>query len=48
MEGPEFLRIVGGLCCDNCREKEECDCVENEAEKDKPGNGNKKIIKHTI
>lgn len=48
MEGPEFLRKIGGVICDNCRDKEECDCVRNEGQKKEPGNENKKIRKDTI
>jgi Ca2+ transporting ATPase len=33
LEGPEFLRLIGGVTCDNCREKESCDCVRNESER---------------
>lgn len=48
MEGPEFLRLIGGVVCDNCREKEVCDCVRNENEKKLPGNEKKQIRKDTI
>lgn len=30
MEGPEFLRLIGGVICENCIGKEECFCVRNE------------------
>lgn len=48
MEGPEFLRKIGGVVCANCQGKEVCDCVRNESEKKDPGNENKKIRKDTI
>lgn len=48
MEGPEFLRLVGGICCDNCRERPSCDCVKNESELSKPENKGKKVRKDTI
>ena len=32
MEGPEFLRLIGGIVCANCRDKPECECVKNERE----------------
>lgn len=34
MEGPEFLRLIGGVICDNCRDKENCECVKHESELD--------------
>ena len=48
MEGPEFLRQIGGVICDNCRDKENCDCLKNEKEQELPGNSNKKIRIDTI
>ena len=48
MEGPDFLRKIGGVICENCRDKEVCDCVKNEMEKEKPENKDKKIRKDTI
>ena len=49
MEGPDFLRLIGGVICANCRDKEgECDCVKNKQELDKPENKGKKIRKDTI
>ena len=48
MEGPEFLRKIGGVVCENCRDKEKCDCVANEAELSKAENKNKKVRKDTI
>ena len=48
LEGPEFLRRIGGVVCKNCLEKEVCDCVKNEKEKEKPENKNKQIRKDTI
>lgn len=41
MEGPEFLRLIGGVVCANCRNKGKCDCVRNENEKKHPGNEKK-------
>lgn len=41
MEGPEFLRKIGGVICENCKDRPECDCVKNEKEKEKPENKNK-------
>lgn len=41
MEGPEFLRKVGGIICENCRDKESCDCVKNEKELKLPENKGK-------
>ena len=48
MEGPEFLRQIGGICCDNCRDKNACDCVKNEEELKIKGNEDKKIKKDSI
>lgn len=48
MEGPEFLRLIGGIICENCRDKEICECVANEKELDDPANKGKKIRKDTI
>ena len=48
MEGPEFLKMIGGVICENCREKEACDCVANEKDLDDPANKGKKIRKDTI
>ena len=48
MEGPEFLRKIGGVICENCKDKDSCGCVRNEHELDLPGNSNKKIRKDTI
>jgi len=48
MEGPEFLRLIGGVICENCWNKEVCDCVKNETELDLPENKGKKIRKDTI
>lgn len=41
MEGPDFLRLIGGIICDNCRDKETCDCVKHASELDKPINKGK-------
>ena len=48
MEGPEFLRLIGGVVCANCRNQNACDCVKNESERSKPGNEGKKIRVDTI
>ena len=48
MEGPEFLRLIGGVICENCWNKEICDCVKNETELDLPENKGKKVRKDTI
>ena len=48
MEGPEFLRLIEGVICDNCRDKEECDCVKNKYELEEEGNKGKLIRKDTI
>jgi Ca2+ transporting ATPase len=43
LEGPEFLRKIGGVICDNCKELPKCDCVKNQYELNKPENKGKKI-----
>lgn len=48
LEGPEFLRKIGGIVCANCIEREKCDCVRNEYELQKPENKDKKIRVDTI
>lgn len=48
LEGPEFFWRIGGIVCENCKDKEKCDCVKNETEQKKPGNSDKKIRKDTI
>ena len=48
MEGPEFLRKIGGVICGNCRDKEICECVKNEAELSEPQNKGKSVRKDTI
>lgn len=48
MEGPEFLRKIGGVVCNNCKDIQKCDCVRNEYELQKPENKNKKIREDTI
>jgi Ca2+ transporting ATPase len=47
LEGPEFLRRIGGIVCANCPDKI-CECVKNEKELLKPENKGKKIRKDTI
>lgn len=29
LEGPEFLKRIGGVICDHCKELPQCDCVKN-------------------
>lgn len=48
LEGPEFLKRIGGVICDNCKELPQCDCVKNQYELNKPENKGKKIRKDTI
>lgn len=48
LEGPDFLRRIGGVVCANCLDKENCECVKNEKELEVPGNKDKKIRKDTI
>ena len=48
MEGPDFLRRIGGVVCENCIEKDECECVKNPKELEKPENKGKQIRKDTI
>lgn len=48
MEGPDFLRKIGGVICSNCKELPNCDCVNNEYELKKPENKNKKVRVDTI
>lgn len=48
LEGPEFLRMIGGVICGNCRDKEVCDCVKNKYELEENGNSGKKIRNDTI
>jgi hypothetical protein len=43
MEGPEFMKWIGGVVCGNCIDLPLCDCVKNEYERNKPENKNKKI-----
>lgn len=33
MEGPEFMKKIGGIICANCRDLAECTCAKNEYEK---------------
>lgn len=48
MEGPEFLRLIGGVVCENCRHLEQCECVKKESDLEKPENFGKKVRKDTI
>ena len=48
MAGPEFLKEIGGVVCDNCRDKDVCDCVKNEKEAEKKENKERKIRKDAI
>jgi Ca2+ transporting ATPase len=47
LEGPDFLRRIGGIVCANCPDKK-CECVKNEKEQQKPENKGKQIRKDTI
>ena len=48
MEGKDFLEKVGGIVCDNCRSKPECDCVKKEKDLKRAKNKGKKVRKDTI
>ena len=48
LEGPEFFKLIEGIVCLNCKEKEICDCVRNKYELAKKENKNKKIRKDSI
>lgn len=48
MEGPEFLRRIGGVVCANCIEAKVCECVVKEADMGKAENKGKKLRKDTI
>lgn len=48
MEGPEFLRLIGGVICDNCRNLDKCECVKSQSDLNKPENVGKKVRKDTI
>lgn len=48
MEGPDFLRLIGGIICENCKDAEICTCVLNEKDLEQPSNKGKKIRKDTI
>ena len=48
MEGPEFMKRIGGIICANCRDLPECGCVKNEFEQSKPENKGKLIRNDTI
>lgn len=41
MEGPEFMKKIGGIVCSNCWDLSECNCCKNEYEKSKPENKDK-------
>lgn len=32
MEGPDFMKRIGGVICGNCRDLPECGCAKNEYE----------------
>ena len=38
LEGPDFMAQIGGIVCDNCRFKAECDCVLTPKELELPEN----------
>ena len=48
MEGPEFLRQIGGIVCGNCLEKPECNCVSKERDLEKEGNEGKQVRRDVI
>lgn len=53
MEGPEFLKIIGGVVCKNCKDNKakgykNCDCVKNADELKKPENKGKQIKIDTL
>lgn len=48
LEGPEFMSRIGGIVCDNCRNKPECDCVLTPAELKESQNRNKKVRKDSV
>ena len=48
MEGPEFMKRIGGIICANCRDLPECGCVKNEFEQSKPENKGKLIRNDTV
>jgi len=48
MEGPEFLRTIGGVVCGNCLDKPSCDCVAKERDLEKEENKGKKLRKDVI
>lgn len=48
LEGPEFMRLIGGVVCDNCRDLRFCDCLKKQSDADLPGNEGKKVKKDSI
>jgi Ca2+ transporting ATPase len=53
IEGPEFMELVGGVVCKNCKEDkskrwEDCDCVKKSEDLKKPENKGKKVRIDTI
>lgn len=48
MEGPEFMELIGGVICGNCRDEPVCNCVKNQKEKDASDIKNVKIRNDTI
>jgi Ca2+ transporting ATPase len=53
IEGPEFMDLIGGVVCKNCKEDknkkcEDCDCVKNVDELKKPEHKGKKVRVDTI
>jgi Ca2+ transporting ATPase len=53
IEGPEFMELIGGVVCKNCKEDkskrwEDCDCVKKSEELKKPENKGKKVRVDTI
>ena len=47
MEGPEFMREIGGVICITCK-TEECDCPKDRVQAQKPEFKGKRIRKDTI
>lgn len=48
MEGTEFLKLIGGVICDHCKDKADCTCVKNKNELRLPENKGKKVRKDVI
>jgi Ca2+ transporting ATPase len=53
MEGPEFLKLIGGVVCKNCKDNKQkgwqnCDCVKCDDDLKKPENKGKQVKVDTI